>query len=174
MSPRHLMLPVVAAGALVLSVSGCGGGDDSADTTTTGQAAEQATTTTSGDSSQESVISPECEDLRKAFMSLDVQQMLAAFTDGSNPGPQFQAYADASKAAEQNAPDEIAEDVTTMAEGYAALAASAGTIDWDAIKEGDQQASAAATEVMGGFGAGELADASDRVTAWLNDQCVPT
>ncbi len=107
-------------------------------------------------------------------MSLDVQQMLAAFADGSNPGPQFQAYAEALKAAEQNAPDEIAEDVTTMAEGYAALAASAGEIDWDAIKGGDQEASAAATELMGGFGASELADANDRVTAWLNDQCIPT
>ncbi len=173
MSTRHLLLPVVALAALALLVSGCGGDDDASDTTTTEKAAETTTTSTAGGAA-DSEIPPECEKLREAFTSLDVQEMMTAFEDGSNPAPQFEQFAEALKLAEQNAPAEIAGDLSTMADSYAALAASADEIDWKAIKDGDPQASAAAGQLMQGFSADELTGAGERVSNWLNDQCIPS
>lgn len=179
---RHLMLPFVALGVLAVTVSGCGGDDDSAGSTTTERAAEvdttTSTTTTSststGRDSATGTVSPECEDLRAAFTSVDAQEMMSAFSDGSNPGPQFQAFAEAMALAEENAPEEIAADLAAMADSYAALADAADEIDWQAIQAGDPTASAAARDLMEGFSSEELADAGERVSTWLNDNCIPS
>ena len=179
MSTRHLLLPFVALGALALLVSGCGGDDDSSGTTTTAKKAPETTTTAAGDvsggdASGGGAISPECEKLRESFTSLDVQEMMTAFEDGSNPAPQFEQFAETLALAEENAPSEIAGDLATMADSYRALAASADEIDWQAIKDGDPQASAAAGELMEGFSAEELTASGENVSNWLNENCIPS
>lgn len=173
MSSRHLMLPVAALAALTLILSGCGSDDDSSSTTTSEKAdsSDDRTTTTSDDVTT-SGLSPECVELQEAFASVDVQAMMSSFTDGSDPGPQFEGFADALDAAKESAPEEIADDLGAMADGYRQLAASAGDIDWDAIRAGDAQASAAAGELMQNFSSDDLTDAGQQVSDWLNEHCI--
>ncbi len=181
MTKRHLLTPLAVLAALTLFVSSCSS-DDASDTTTTEKASDTTEkessdeTTTTEDSGGGSVVpgvTPECAELQEAFTSLDVQGMMASFTDGSNPAPQFKAFADALAVAEEKAPDAIASDLSALADGYAELAASADKVDWDAIKAGDAQASAEAGELMQGFSSDDLANASEKVSDWINENCIP-
>lgn len=183
MSTRLKLLPFAVLAALTLVVSSCGGSDESSSTTTTTEKKAESsddkdeTTTTEADASgggSTAGLSPECADLQEAFTSLDVQGMTAAFTDGSNPGPQFQNFADALDTAQENAPEEISGDLATLSDGYQQLADSADEIDWSAIQSGDAEASAAASELMQGFSSEDLAGAGQRVSDWLNENCIPS
>ena len=175
MSTRRLMLPFVVLGALAVALSGCGGSADASDSTTSGS---KKTTTTeaerkgSGGAAPEGA-SPECEKLLAAFEGVNSEELASSLTEGGNPSEQFQQVADAMQAAQENAPEQIAGDLQTLADSYQQLASSADQIDWKGIAENDPAASAAAGELMQGFASQELADAGQRVSDWLNEHCVP-
>ena len=170
---RHLMLPFVALGVLAVAVSGCGGDDDASDTTTTEKPAVKESSTTIAEDTAVTGVPPECEDMLAAFQGISAPDALSSISDGSNPAPQYQRLADAMELARENAPEEIAGALDTMAESYQQLAGAADDVDWEGIANGDPAASAAATKLMEGFGSEELTEAGETLTTWLTENCMP-
>ena len=185
MSKRTIRVAVLALAALALVATGCG--DDSADSTTTTKkdttttTEERSTSTTSPDDGPDDTTggsggagtSEECAELGTSFQSLDVQGMMSAFKDGTDPTKAFQDFADAMDGAKEHAPAAISDDVAELAEGYATMAEASEGIDWSKAKSGDPAVSADAAKLMQTFSSEDLAGAAQRVSDWINENCVP-
>jgi hypothetical protein len=172
----------IAAGCvlvLLLAFAGaaCGGGDSETagdtdtmtletttdDTTTDDETDEDTTEDT--DTVGDSIESEECQDLIEASASLS-QALGASGTDSDldDVSTFFEEFA-------EEAPDEIREDFQVLAEAYEAYAEAIEGIDLQSGQPPDPEALQQLQEALASIDQEEVAAASERISAWTNDNC---
>ncbi len=168
---------LVVALALV-AVTGCGGGDDSAssDTTTTTETVTEDTatdeTTTDADTDTDTDTdetfnwaSEDCQNLVKAYVGLSAA--IGAAGSGQDVSGDIEAFA---KYADE-VPDEIKDDVQTLASAYGAFLNELKDLD---VKPGQVPSAAqikALEKASKLVGTPEVRAASDRLSAWTTANC---
>ena len=179
---RNTVRIVVASLALIGLAAGCGGDDESAETTTT-EADSGDTTTTESESGDTDTTDPasgsgadftseECRQLAEAF---DNAELGAALQSGEDPTEQLEAAAELLQEAADRAPDEVRDDIETLAETYGELAETSAGVDWDGIRSGDPAAVAGATQFAQAFGSdAEFVTAAQNLSTWAMENCTPT
>ncbi|MET0560291.1 MAG: hypothetical protein ABW012_01540 [Gaiellaceae bacterium] len=167
---RWLSILVVA---LALIAAGCGGSDDdssaSDDTTVEETLTEESTTddaTTDGDTDF-NFADEDCQSLVAAF--LGVSQAFAAAAGGSDAELEEQAEAFAEFA--DDVPDEISDDVATLAAAYGQYIE---VIQDAGIEPGEIPTAAQAqelSEALESVGTADVTAASERLSAWTTENC---
>ena len=170
----------VALLTLVFVGAGCGGGSDEASTdtetivatdtigsedTSTDETSTDDTSTDDSDIDDFNWASEDCQNLIKAFVGLSAAIGAASGgQDVSGDVEEFAKYAD-------EVPEEIRDDVKTIAAAYTTyidklrdLGLTAGDIP--SADQAQQLQDAAQS-----LGTGEVSAASDRLTAWTNENC---
>ena len=180
---RNTVRIVVAALALAGLVAGCGGDDESTETTTTTESESGDTTTTESDSGDTDTTdsasgggaeftSEECRQLAEAF---DNAELGTALQTGEDPTEQLEAAAQLLQEAADRAPDEVRDDIETLADTYGELAETSADVDWDGIRSGNPAAIAGATQLAQVLTAdAEFATAAQNLSAWSVENCAPT
>lgn len=185
--PFRLLFAIVAALALLLTACG---GDDSADSTsTTAAPTEDASSAddpaeTPDDTSTDDTAAPdadegasgaftsdECEQLANAF---DQEQLSSAMTEGDDPTEELRRAAESLAAAADDVPEEIADDVATLAEVYEQLAAASAKVDWKGLQSGDPTAAMGAAELGQIYAANtDFMTAAQNLSAYAAEHCTP-
>ena len=163
----------VAVFTLVLVGAGCGGGDDEAsgtDTTVITDTLDTDETTTDDDSGTDTgdlptFASEDCQSLVAAFVVLSAATGAAA--SGTDISEDVEKFAELA----EGVPDEIKDDVATVAEaysGYASLLADVG------LQPGEIPTAAQAQELQEAaqaLASEDVSAAGERLSAWTTENC---
>jgi hypothetical protein len=169
----------LAALALGLAAAGCGGGDDEAsdepdatltetetdattDETTDGETTDETDT---GDVGDFDFSSDECQQLAAA--GSEFGQAFSGATSGSDltdEADAFQEFAD-------NAPEEIREDMQTLADAYDEIVQALADIDLDPGATPDAAQIAALTQALQSIDQTGVQAASERIGTWATENC---
>ena len=169
------LLLIVMVLALALVGAGCGGGDDDASgdtdtvvTETTDETTDDTTTeeTTTGDETVgDSFASEGCQDLMAASAALG-----AAFSS-TGSGEDLNESSEAFSEFADEAPEEIREDLQTLAAGYAEYVEAFGDLDLD---PGETPSAEQAAQIQAAFASIDLEEfnaASTRFSTWAAANC---
>ncbi len=170
-------LIVLAVLALAFAGAGCGGGDDEAggdtDTTTITDSVETTTdeeTTDETDTDTDVTTgfdfsSEECQELANAGNAFS--QAFGSATSGadlSDEAEAFQEFAD-------NAPDEIREDMQTLADAYEEIVAALADVDLDPGATPSAEQVAELTQALSSIDSTGVSAASQRIGTWAQENC---
>ncbi|CAN5647897.1 hypothetical protein BH20ACT14_BH20ACT14_07470 [soil metagenome] len=169
----------VALLALVLVVSGCGGGDDEAasDTPTLTDTTTDETTTddTTTDETTTDEETTDDTDLSGVFADEDCRALVAAVASFG------QAFADPSGSSDENSaefeelagkvPEEIEADVKVLADAYSDYAAELQDIGIDAGQTPSAEQVQQLQAALASFNQQGVAEASERLSAWAQTNC---
>jgi hypothetical protein len=170
----------LAALSLGLVAAGCGGGDDEAsdepDTVVTDTETDETTdetTDTTDDGTDTDVSgfdfsSEECQQLVEAGSAFG--QAFGSATSGadlSDEAEAFQEFAD-------NAPEEIREDMQTLAAAYDEIIAALADIDIEPGTTPSAEQIAELTQALASIDQTEVTAASERIGVWAQENCTTT
>jgi hypothetical protein len=179
---RLLLLALL--GALLVAAAGCGGGDDEAgsdepatvaeapgDETTEPETAttedeEEADTdeseTAAGE--EEPDLSDDCLEL--ASLGASLTQAL-----GGTAGDDVEEYGEFLDEFADRTPDEIRDDFRVVADAYAKFVEALGGLDVESGETPDPEALERLQEVSGSIDQQELEQASENISAWVEENC---
>ena len=170
----------VAALALGLAAAGCGGGDDEASDEPDATLTETETDATTDETSTEETSTDETDtgDLGDFDFSYDECQQLAAAgsefgqaVSGATSGADLSDEADAFQEFADNAPEEIREDMQTLADAYDEIVAALADIDLDAGETPSAEQVAALTQALSSIDQTGVQGASERIATWAQENC---
>lgn len=183
----HLLLALFVALGLVATA--CGDDEDAGDATTTEAAddgssddtsdtsdpatgsADEPDDTTGGGSGGTVFTSDECEQLSRAF---DQQGLSSAVTGTDDPTDDFKETAQDLRDASGKAPEEIADDIATLAELYEDLAEAAESVDWEGLEAGNPAAAIGAARLGQVYADHpEFTQAAQNLSAYAMEHCTP-
>jgi hypothetical protein len=173
----------LAALALGLTAAGCGGGDDEAsdepDTTLTETETDETTdeTTTDGETTDDTGSD---DPTGFDFSSEECQQLAAAGSEfgqafsGATTGEDLSDEADAFQEFADNAPEEIREDMQTLADAYEEIIAALADVDLDPGATPTAEQIAALTQALSSIDQTGVQGASERIATWAQENCSTT
>jgi hypothetical protein len=174
MKPRFgTVLVVVSLGVLVLALAGCGGGGDevaepAVETTATTETETTATTETEATETEPTstaggfVASGKCKELAES-----AQEFQADFTSGD---VDFQEAADRFQEFADEVPDEIQDDVQTLADAFSKYADALEGVDLTSTNP-DPAALQKLQELSQEIDQEKVSQASQNVAAWVQKNC---
>jgi len=168
---------VVVLSIVALALVGCGGGDDGGGGSTTGGGGTTTGggggTTTGGDGG-----SLEGGALDAATCAQVVAAMASAYSGSTaamtgSGGGDMQSAVDSLEAFAANAPEEIADDMQTIAAGYAAMMQAFADSGYDPMsgQPPTPEQAAALAQAGAAINSTEFQQASDNVSNWFEEQC---
>ena len=174
------LVVLLAALALALSAAGCGGGDESSassDATMTESITDETATdeTTTDETSTDTTgsdtdapfnwASEDCQNLVKAYVGLSAAVAAASGgQDVSGDIEKFAQYVD-------EVPDEIRDDVKTIAAAYTTFLDELEKIGYKPGEVPTADQIQALQDASQSVGSPEVQAASERLTAWTNENC---
>jgi hypothetical protein len=173
---RLLTIAAVCVLALVLALAGaaCGGDEETAgdtDTVTLETTTDETTTDETTDETDtdetvgDSLASEDCQELINASASLSrAFGSAGADSDLEDVSTFFDEFA-------EEAPDEIREDFQVLADAYEAYAEAIEGIDLQSGQTPDPEALQQLQEALTSIDQEEVTAASERISAWANDNC---
>ena len=169
----------LAALALGLTAAGCGGGDDEAsdepDTTLTETETDATTDETTDGETTDETDTGDVGDFD--FSSEECQQLAAAGSEfgeaisGATSGADLSDEADAFQEFADNAPEEIREDMQTLADAYDEIVAALADIDLDPGATPSAEQIAALTQALSSIDQAGVTEASTRIGTWAQENC---
>jgi hypothetical protein len=171
---RFLTIAVVCV--LALAGAACGGGDEESagdtDTVTLETTTDETTTeetdtdeTETDETVGDSLASEDCQELINASASLSrAFGSAGAESDLEDVSTFFDEFA-------EEAPDEIREDFQVLADAYEAYAEAIEGIDLQSGQTPDPEALQQLQEALTSIDQEEVTAASERISAWANDNC---
>jgi hypothetical protein len=172
---RWLSILVVA---LALVAAGCGGGDDESsavdettvEETTTEETTTEETTTETSEGDTDGAFawaSEDCQSLVQAYAGLSAA--VGAASGGQDVSGDIEAFGDYV----EKVPDEIREDVETLASAYGTFVDEMKDLGLEPgeIPSGDQIQ--ALEEASKSIGSPEVQAASERLNTWTTENCSP-
>ena len=163
--------------ALAVVGAGCGGGDDEAsgdtdtvvtettDETTTDEDTTTEETTTGDEAVGDSFASEACQDLTEASAALG-----AAFSS-TGTGADLDESSEAFSRFADEAPEEIREDLQTLAAGYAEYVEAFGDLDLDPGETPSAEQAAQIQQAFANIDLEEFNAASTRFSTWAAANC---
>jgi hypothetical protein len=170
----------VAALALGLAAAGCGGGDDEASDEPDATLTETETDATDETSTEETSTDEDTDtgDLGNFdFSSEECQQLAAAGSrfgeavSGATSGADLADEADAFQEFADAAPEEIRDDMQTLAEAYDAIVAALSDIDLQAGETPSAEQVAQLTQALSSIDQTGVQGASERIATWAQENC---
>lgn len=170
----------LAALSLGLVAAGCGGGDDEAsdepDTVVTDTETDETTddTTETTDDGTDTDLSgfdfssEECQDLVNAGNAFG--QAIGSATSGADLSDEADAFQEFAS----NAPEEIREDMQTLADAYEDIVAVLADVDLDPGATPSAEQIAQLTQALASIDQTEVTAASERIGVWANENCTTT
>jgi hypothetical protein len=169
----------LAALALGLAAAGCGGGDDEAsdEPETTLTETETDETTTDGETTDDTGSD---DPTGFDFSSEECQQLAAAGSEfgqafsGATTGEDLSDEADAFQEFADNAPEEIREDMQTLADAYEEIVTALADVDLDPGATPTAEQIAALTQALSSIDQTGVQGASERIATWAQENCTTT
>ena len=173
-------LIVLAVLALAFAGAGCGGGDDESagDTETTAITDSVSTDETTDETTDESTTDGTDTDISDFdFSSEECRELLNAGTafsqaiGSAGSGGDLSDEAEAFQEFAGNAPEEIRDDMQTLADAYEEIIAALGDVDLQPGETPSAEQVAQLTQALSSINSADVTAASERIGTWAQENC---
>ena len=169
-SGATLVIAIIGA-LLLLALAACGGGDDESSSDTTAAETVAAATTESEEPTQ-SGESSGTPDFASAANCQELGQLGAAVSSAlSGTGSDTEDTVEAFSQFADKAPEEIRDDFQVLADAYSKIAEALGDVNLAAGETPGPEALQKLQEVSSQINQAEVTEASNNITAWVQENC---